>query len=327
MKSRKSAYLNDYTKRIKDLLTTQEEIERYQAFTERLKNLADLTEMHYRSRIPFTAEHRAAFRRTYENALAAAGEVLGRQALGPVALQMRTVARELTPLLQMDLHAIELVEREPDLASRSLPELISRVRTQTADLGSQALPMGEESMPLKLQGPAGVETGMFTPVRLGEPNGQATAYSRLAGLLGQPELVNRTRPLLLNLEGGVSVLGSFSSRADGVDPDSVQPGDPLLSMQPENLDTPAAVSGLASMQLLDYLFGAARRGPENCSLRFNPPQGGQARLCGLTVRAEGVYMGSGSGDDARLAGLGAIPEALYLQLCGDEFEAKLRAAL
>ncbi|MBR7010571.1 MAG: hypothetical protein IKI02_06655 [Oscillospiraceae bacterium] len=30
------------------------------------------------------------------------------------------------------------------------------------------------------------------------------------------------------------------------------------------------------MQLLDFLFGAAGRGPEHCCLRFNPPYSTQA---------------------------------------------------
>ena len=323
------AHLQGYMQRINDSMTSDADVQRYGGFVEKLQNLANQTERHYKERIPFTAEERAALRTSYTEAIDAVSALLTEEETGPVGLRLRLIGRELAPLLLADMQAIALTERDPELGQLSLPELLGKVRTQAADLGEQPGPEGDAPMPLRVEALDNLQVGVFRPTKPDDFGGQQTAYSRLAALLGQPNLVTKAEPMLLMHKGG-STAGSFLPSAAGVDPANIQPGLPLLSFGEENLDTQAGVSGLASMQLLDFLCGAAGRGPEHCCLRFNPPYsmpGNPAKLVGLTVKADGAVFGDAPADEAQIAALGMIPEALYNQLTAPGFEAQLRFAL
>lgn len=320
------AHLRRYMREIKDSLTTPEDLARYEQFNAKLKALADRTDLFYRNNTPMVRDTLDLLRKDYEAALDAAAEVLAEENTGPVGLRIRSVVRELAPLLTMDAHALDLAERDPELPILTLPELIGRVRVQTADLGTEPGPAGDQPMPLRVEGPETLETGVFRPVRTGAEAGHATAYSRLAGLLGGSKFVAKARPMLLS-HAGSSTAGEFISRADGLDPAQVRPGDPLLSFGAENLDTVPARSGLAYMQLVDFLCGRPPRGPEACGLRFNPPYGSSARLTGLTVRPDGFRFGTDPVDPARLGALGAIPEAFYTMLAVPDFPAQAKYAL
>ena len=320
------AHLRRYMREIKDSLTTEEDIARYQQFNKKLKTLSDRTDWLYSGPIPMVKDFRNMLRKDYEDVLTAAGEILAEQNTGPVGQRIQSVVRELTPLLTADLHALDLVERDPDLHLMTAGELFGSVKIQTADLGTAAGPVGDQPMPLRVSGPEREEAGVFTPVRSGEAGRQISAFSRLAGLLGEAELATKARPMLLFHAGG-STAGEFVSRTDGMDPANVKTGDPLLSFRAENLDTVPARSGLASMQLLDFLCGRPPRGPEGCFLRFNPPYGPNARLVGLTVRPDGARFSTEPVDPDRLAGLGVIPEALYTMLSDPAFPNQVKFAL
>ena len=49
------AHLQGYMQRINDSMTSDADVQRYGSFVEKLQNLADQTERHYKERIPFTA--------------------------------------------------------------------------------------------------------------------------------------------------------------------------------------------------------------------------------------------------------------------------------
>ena len=322
------AFLRRYMKEIHDLLTTEEDLKRYESFNEKLKELAQTTELFYNNNYPMASEIRPMLLTKYEAALTAAAEVLEQRDTGPVGIRLRSVVRELTPLLTMDFYALNLMERDETLLEQipTVSEFFGKARTQAADLGDEPGPVGDAPMLLRVQGPNGFETGVFTPLKPDLELEQATAYSLMGGLLGGSDLVTKARPMLLSHATGRTA-GAFISRADGADPKLAGPGDPLLSFRAQNLDTLPAVSGLASMQLLDFLWGMEPRGPEHCALRFNPPYGPGARLTGLTVRADGIRFGSEPLRMDRLQNLTVIPAAFYQELASEYFENHLRTAL
>ena len=319
------AHLKRYMKEIRDILTTEKDLARYESFISKLKALSDLTDRFYSVSQPMTAEDRRLLRKSYEEAFQTAGEVLSDYEVGPVGLQLRSVVREITPLLLTDLNALEMAERDQALEGKSLPELIGGVRTEAVDLGNAPGPQGIEPMPIRVETQDDMESGVFVPAPLGLPNGEMIAYSRAAGLLGQPELITKARPMVLSHWDG-STAGTFVPRSEGIDPLRTGPVDPLFSFGEENLDTPAAVSGLASIQAMDFLFGVEGRRPEHCRLLFDPPYSGAqpARLVGLTAGTEGLVFGNGPADPR---GLSVIPQSMVEQLRDPAFEEHLRFAL
>ena len=114
------ALLKRYMKEIRDMLTTDEDIQRYAQFNDRLKELSEATEKLYNESTPMGAAERSSLREKYSQALEGAAQVMTEGNPGPVGLRLRTVVRELSPLLSIDLHALELAEEDPTLRGENL---------------------------------------------------------------------------------------------------------------------------------------------------------------------------------------------------------------
>ena len=323
------AHLKRYMEEIEDVLTKQEDVQHYARLISCLKALRNNTNIYYKVNYPMGIEVLDGLRGMYKSALRAVDDLMAEEGIGPAGLQLRAIARELRPLLAADQNALNLARRESDFSNLTLPELISRVRMQAADLGDVTLPEGDDPIPVRIQGTDSMQAGIFTPSKQGENGNQEAAYSRIAGILARPETVTKAVPTLLIHKGGTKT-GTFISRANGLDPTKVGPADPFLSFTEANLDTGAAVAGLSSMQLLDFLSGSEPRGPEHCRLRFNPPyqQGDQIpRLVGLTAQAEGIRFSGGEPDRQRMNSLGIIPMSMYAALEAEDFEVRLDLAV
>ena len=105
---------------------------------------------------------------------------------------------------------------------------------------------------------------------------------RMACLLHTPDLVAAARPMTV-LQNGQRVTGTFMAEAYGVDVNHVQEGDPILGFKPENFENPAVLPDIAAMQALDFICGNVDRHPGNFLMRFDPPEGENARLVGITL--------------------------------------------
>ncbi|MBO5544153.1 MAG: hypothetical protein J5949_05925, partial [Oscillospiraceae bacterium] len=322
------AHLKRFMTNIRDVLTTEEDFIRYETLCARLQNLDNLTKMHYTAHPVLTREYLHTLIQAYEEAALAADEVLSEEETGPVGLQLKTVVRELMPYLMSDLNGLNLLNQNPTLPEKPLSELISQVRTQTADMEDAYAVSINRPVLIRLNSPTTNEIGLFTPSRPGDANEHKTAFSRMAAVLGGPDLVVKTRPLMLT-HGGASTAGVFVSQTEGLDPLKVRPGDPLLAFKKKNLDTGAAISDLAGMQLMDFLASGKTlsRGPEDCYLRFNPDSGAGARLIGLSIKPDTIRFSAEPFDPAALSGLSVIPAGLYEQLQDPTFETQLRLSL
>ena len=111
---------------------------------------------------------------------------------------------------------------------------------------------------------------------------RSIAMSRMAGLLGKKELVAEARPMLL-IQNGTAVSGTFIAMAEGVDLAHPKPDDPIQSLTIENMDNPAVFGDIAAMQALDFICGNVDRHPGNFFLRFQPKNGPEAKLVGITL--------------------------------------------
>ena len=327
------AHMQRFMKEIGDVLTSEEDLARYEDFNNKIKTLAATTNLHYNNKQPFLRPMGKALRKAYQEALEAALLLVGNQEeAGNVGMRLRTVAREMIPLMQADVQMLDQISMKADQENYSLPELIAQVRTQAADLGDAEIPAGGGPLTIRVETLDDLQTGTFIPAAPGASEKPAAAYSRLAGILGTPDLVAKARPMLLSHKGG-TVAGTFIPRVNGIDPAAAQENDPLLAFGTENLDTAAGISGIASMGLMDFLLGAGDRGSAYC-LRFDRPystKNDPAKLVGLSVKSDSVHF-----DDApvnaeqlkeRLGMLGVIPAEMVNQLTADGFEEQLRHSL
>lgn len=176
------ANLNDYLKEISDLLTTQEDIEHYAAFNNALSVINDLTEAAYQpqedgSLLPLDQEMQQVLQNAYQKALDEAAQLAVQAETGQAGERMRGIVREITPMLQSDVSALNMVDlsREP----MALPEIISKAREQAVDLGDQQPPTVSGSINTRQHFQVvndGVsEPGFFTPTVTVDPDG---AYRR-----------------------------------------------------------------------------------------------------------------------------------------------------
>ena len=146
------------------------------------------------------------------------------------------------------------------------------------------------------------------------------AMYRMAGLMHKPELVPATRPMTV-IQNGQPVTGTFMAEAQGTDISRVKEGDPIFGYQPENLENPAVLPDIAAMQALDFVCGNVDRHAGNFLLRFDPKEGADARLVGITLIDNDMSF-SHAGAEGRKPGtrfirpeeMGVIGEEVYHSL-------------
>lgn len=163
--------LANYVQQINDTLTTQETINKYSDFTQRLNEISSLTEKFYtpdaNGTYPLlTAKDKNDLYRAYDRAIKSAHKVShDNTATGEVGERMKKIAKDLMPMLSADNAALEItdVEKTP----YTLPALIGNARTTYVELGKQksATASGNVSTRhhLKVKNGNTIEEGYFTP--------------------------------------------------------------------------------------------------------------------------------------------------------------------
>ncbi len=160
---------------------------------------------------------------------------------------------------------------------------------------------------------------------------RSIAMSRMAGLLGKKELVAEARPMLL-IQNGTAVSGTFMAMAEGVDLAHPKPDDPIQSLTIENMDNPAVFGDIAAMQALDFICGNVDRHPGNFFLRFQPKNGPEAKLVGITLIDNDLsFSNAKKGMGSKFVvpeDMGVIGEDVYtaMKLITSEEELRLRLA-
>ena len=125
-----------------------------------------------------------------------------------------------------------------------------------------------------------------------------TAVTRMAGLLGKPDLVAKSRPMTV-IQNGVPVTGTFMEEAQGVDLTNIREGDPVLQYKDDAFDNPLVLEDIAAMQALDFITGNVDRHPGNYFLRFNPKDPENAKLVGLTLIDNDMSLSDANGTQRR----------------------------
>ena len=124
-------HLQRFMKEIGDALTSPEDIARYEDFNNKMKKLAETTELHYKNKLPLVPDLRKMLQDRYNEALEAAVFLVNSpEDAGPTAERLKLIAQELIPLMQMDLQALDLIESKGNPESLTLPELLGQVRMQ-----------------------------------------------------------------------------------------------------------------------------------------------------------------------------------------------------
>ena len=145
------AHLNEYLKEINDLMTTSESIEQYSNFWATLTAIQALTENLYMRRVlrsedgqplpgdgtfpPLEDAHKVVLEKQYQDAINQAGELIAGEDQGYLATRMRSIARELMPMMLADKTALDMVDVSE--MSITLPELVGAARERAVDLGEQ----------------------------------------------------------------------------------------------------------------------------------------------------------------------------------------------
>lgn len=145
------AHLNEYLKEINDLMTTSESIEQYSNFWATLTAIQALTENLYTRRVlrsedgqplpgdgtfpPLEDAHKVVLEKQYQDAINQAGELIAGEDQGYLATRMRSIARELMPMMLADKTALDMVDVSE--MSITLPELVGAARERAVDLGEQ----------------------------------------------------------------------------------------------------------------------------------------------------------------------------------------------
>ena len=106
--------------------------------------------------------------------------------------------------------------------------------------------------------------------------------TRVAALLGKPDLTAKSRPMML-IQNGVPVSGTFMQTASGVDLTNTKPDAAILSYTAENFNNPQVFDDIAAMQGLDFICGNIDRHPGNFFMRFDPPDSKDGKLVGITL--------------------------------------------
>ena len=85
-----------------------------------------------------------------------------------------------------------------------------------------------------------------------------SAMSLVANMLGQPELLARSKPLTV-VYNGQPVEGTFMELAKGSDRSNISKNDPILKCSKRSYNNAQLLKSIADMQILDYLCGNVDR--------------------------------------------------------------------
>ena len=164
LQSRLNEFVNDLT----DTYTSDEEIEKYSKFCASVYALKSVTDAYYTpdkdGKLPnVDMTQKLQIMNLYKQAIDNAVPLLDMEDSGPLGTQMNTIIKEMLPLLQNDYETLDMASSDTLI---SLPELISRGRTQVVDLGNQEKSVSKgassERQHIIVQSENGSEDGYFT---------------------------------------------------------------------------------------------------------------------------------------------------------------------
>ena len=115
-------------------------------------------------------------------------------------------------------------------------------------------------------------SGIAQNSRLDDRN---AAMSKVAGLLGVPEIICSAVPMCFKDKDGKIIEGTFMEMADGVDPAHPDGLSGWVDQETAFAESPLVVRDLANLQMLDYICGNTDRHGGNMIFSFddgNPPR-------------------------------------------------------
>ena len=225
------ANLGRYVREMGDLATSGPEADAYTNFVSAVFEIHAMTDFFYTPDAegkypPLTAEQKQQLMEAYQKAIAEAGPLIANdEETGPVGEALRSIARELTPMLQMDQVALEMAGSDPV----TLPEQIAKGRSQIVDFGDQPMPVssGASSQRRQITVNNGLttETGFFTPTATADP---ARDYTQLLDRLEKkypPEYkpllddMRRLKPARINRIPGLPWAADLYRQVEGNTPE------------------------------------------------------------------------------------------------------------
>ena len=139
------------------------------------------------------------------------------------------------------------------------------------------------------------------------------AMYRVAGLLGKKNLVAEARPILV-IRNGQAVTGTFMEEVYGDNTMTAKEGDALLNYTAKNFENPAVMDDVAAMQAIDFICGNRDRNLGNIMFRFQPRDGANARLTGISLIDNDASFPPGEASGGTLVGpkdMGVVGEDFY----------------
>ena len=139
------------------------------------------------------------------------------------------------------------------------------------------------------------------------------AMYRVAALLGKKNLVAEARPMLV-IRNGQTVTGTFMEEVYGDNTMTAKEGDALLNYTAKNFENPAVMDDVAAMQAIDFICGNRDRNLGNIMFRFQPKEGPNARLTGISLIDNDASFPPGEASGGTLVGpkdMGVVGEDFY----------------
>ena len=297
--------LNLYINELSDLMTSSDEVDKYVKFTSSVFAINAMLKNYYtpdsEGKLPLLDEKmKRELCAEYSKAIKEGTPFLNDEDSGVVGQQMKHIISGMMPQLQVDLETLSNADARKKI---TLPELISKGRSQAVDIGDRQVNFEETpSINLTINNGQEYEEGTFYPHESG------TAVYRMAEFLGKPNLVSETRPVTL-IQNGVPVPGTFTSKSYKTDTSK-------LNLTNESYKNPAVYDDIAAIQAILYICGNSQVISDKLNMRFEP-QNKEARLTGITLAGTGdAFVNTGSEEkevdlSLQKAGLGVIGEDLY----------------
>ena len=157
-------------KRIRDILTTEQDLQRYDEFVMWLDRLNELSEQFYTlgedGSLPVVDKlSMRALLQTYASAMEAATHVIRMNSEGEISRNMKELAEEVHMFLSMDKAALEMAVEQADKNPMTLSEIVGRGRSGIMDAGNSKLTYAHGALskriPVKVKG-TDID-GFFTP--------------------------------------------------------------------------------------------------------------------------------------------------------------------
>ncbi len=203
-----------------------------------------------------------------------------------------------------------LVDRNPEVLELMKREDFLSVMDE---LGRQMVPVAKQYESYKTDNPITLRDGANVDRR-------NIGVCRVAKLLGKKNLVAEARPMML-IRNGKQISGTFMAEATGFNINAMKPDDPMVNYGPQVFENPEVFGDIAAMQVIDFITGGVDRNTGNFFLRFEPREGADAKLVGLTmIDNDATYQpdpidAEPRNNFVRMEEMGVIGEEEYNAMC------------